>query len=269
MTISFPGAARVREVRMKKMKRRLSAMLIMLLMVGAMAIPAQAKTVQVQGGPRIEKATNLVYGNNKYYVGRVTDVKKDLWYRFQTRSTDNFYTISAKNLSVDGYVDIALTDRYEDTVYSGYMWTNSENVKNIKLKKSTYYYIHIHNESSNSGNVKISIKTRKDAIGDTKKAPRALAIGKGTSSSIDGDGDTDFIRIKPASTGYYRISVKNCSMDGYLDAYVLDSYDEQLYYAYMWKDNLKTTKIKLVKGRYYYIKLYGTTVGTYKVSVRR
>ena len=253
---------------MKKALRRTLAALVCLLLIAGTFSTAFAATLN--GGKSYGKAVKLPkFGAS--YVGKLTSNRTEMWYKFKTLSTDAFYTVTVKNLSVPDRVEVYFMDVDEEELASDYyVYKNEQMSTNIKLRNNSTYYIRIVATSSNAGNVKTTVSARKDAIGDTRRKAKALTWKKTLTGAIDGNGDSDFFKFKAPKTRVYTITVKNTSCNDRIEAYVTDKYEEELakdYYVY--KNEQMSAQIKLTKGQMYYIQVLGISgTGNYKVTVK-
>lgn len=254
------------------MKRLFSIYVIAVLMIaGVFVTPAEASTTILKGGTGIKTAKSVPWSSTKTFVTRMTTSRKHYWFKFKTCSDSRFYTISIKNCSKPGYVDYYLTDSYKDTLKHDYLWNGDSRNISIKLKASKYYYLHLVNYSGNGpGNVKFSIKSRKDSVGDTLGSAKAIAVSKTYGGTLDGSGDVDYFKFKPASSGSYSFVVKNCNYQGNMDIKVMDRYEDSLGSRTYYKGDGGTITVKLTKGNWYYVKFNGYgLIGTYKVTVKK
>lgn len=254
------------------LKRLLSIHIIVLLVIASvMVTPVQASTITTNGGTVIGSAKTLSWSAKNTFVTRMTSSRKHYWFKFKTCSSSHFYTITIKNCNKPGYVDYYLTDRNNDSIKHAYLWNGESREINIKLKNSRYYYLHLVNYSgSGPGNVKFSIKCRRDALGDTLGSAKTIALNKTYAGTLDGDGDVDFVKFKPTNSGSYKFEVKNCNYSGNMNFKVMDRYEDSLGSRTYYKGSGGTISVKLSKNEWYYVKINGYgRVGTYKVTVKK
>ncbi len=247
----------------KTIRRTLAALICMLLIVGSFST---AFAASLNGG----KAVKLPKFGTAY-VGRLTSNRRVMWYKFKTLSTEAFYTITVKNLSVPAHIEVYYMDADEEEVDSEtWLSKNSQVSVNLKLPKNRTYYIKIASTSTEAGNVKTTVSYRKDAIGDKRSKAKALTLKKTFTGSIDGNGDSDFFKFKAPKTKNYTFTVKNVSCNGHIIAYVTDKYEEELGSdTWISKNNQFDKQIKLTKGQTYYIQVIGSSgTDNYKVTVK-
>ena len=253
---------------MKKPCRKLSLLLAAVLLFSTLSTSVFAASLQ--GTAKMSSAPVMSYATD--YYGRLTDVRNSVWYKFKTKSYDAFYTVTVKNVSVPNSIHAYLTDPYQEELdrYT-YFSKNYSFESNIKLKKSRWYYINVRNAGSGSGNIKLSVKVAKDAVGDTMGTAKEISLNTSYVGSMDGREDVDWIKVKTAVSGYHRFVIKNVSVDSSIHAYVTNRYGEELdYKTYFTSNYYLDTKIKLSKQRYYYIKIVTTGgTGKYKVLVKK
>lgn len=256
----------------KMMKKLFSIHLIVLLVIASvMLTPVQASTITVKGGAEKGSAKAVSWISKNDFVTRMTASKKHYWFKFKTCSDSRFYTIKIKNCNKPGYVDYYLTDNSSASLNHGYIWKGESREINMKLKSSRYYYLHLVNYSgSDPGNVKFSIKSRKDVVGDTRGSAKLIAIGKTYTGTLDGSGDVDYIKFKPAVSGSYNFVVKNCNYKGNMNFSVMDRYEDTLGNRTYYTEKGGTITANLTKNNWYYVKINGYgRVGAYKVTVKK
>ena len=236
-----------------------------------MATPVQASTITLKGGTKIGAAQALAWGSKVDFVTKMTTSRKHYWFKFKTCSDSRFYTIKITNCNKPGYVDYYLTDSSSASLKHSYIWKGESREINMKLKNARYYYLHLVNSSgSGSGNVKFSVKSRKDVIGDTLGSAKSIALGNTYSGTLDGNGDVDYFKFKPATSGSYNFVVKNCNYKGNMNIRVMDRYEDSLGSRTYYTDKGGTITAKLTKNNWYYVKFNGYgRVGTYKVTVKK
>ena len=247
------------------------AILLLIAIIAALLFTVPVHAATLQGGRTKGTAATMKYGSAGN-VGRITDTKKSIWYKFKTQKYDAFYNITIKNLSNPGSIHVYLMDANKEEVASKqYIYKNGTMAANTKLKKGRWYYINIVNNGTGSGNVKVSVTARKDAVGDSRKYAKAITKNQNFVSSMDGSKDVDYLKIKPAKTGYYSITAKNLSSTGCIHFYFMDKYEEELAQKkYVYKNGTLQTKLKLKKNCWYYIRIEngGSGTGNYRVTVR-
>lgn len=253
---------------MKKTLRRTLAMLVCLLLIAGTFSTAFAGTLN--GGKSYGKAVKLPRLGTSY-VGKLTANRRTMWYKFKTLSTDAFYTVTVKNLSVPDHIEVYYMDANEEELKrETWLSQNNQLSVNLKLARNKMYYIKIVATSTKAGNVKTTVSARKDAIGDTRGKAKALTWKKTVTGTIDGNGDSDFFKFKAPKTRVYTITVKNASCNEHIEAYITDKYEEELAReTWISKNNQLNKEIKLKKGQMYYIQVVGSTgTGNYKVTIK-
>ena len=252
---------------MNKNTRRGLAMLLCMILIFSAWSTAMAATLQ--GGPTKGKAARISIGVE--YVGKLSNIKKTVWYKFKTTSSEGFYTVTVKNLSVPNSISAYLMDANEEELDRWvYFGKNSSFVSNVKLKTKKWYYICVDNKGTGAGNIKVSVTFKKDVEGDTLKKAKTIQRGKPYIGSLDGKKDVDYLVFKAPKTGYFTFTIKNVNVSSSISSYILDKYEEELsrknYYS---KNYSHVATLRLKKGQYYYIliKTSGGT-GNYRVTVK-
>ncbi len=140
---------------MKKTLRRTLAALVCLLLIAGTFSTAFAATLN--GGKSYGKAVKLPkFGAS--YVGKLTSNRTEMWYKFKTLSTDAFYTVTVKNLSVPDRVEVYFMDVDEEELAKDYfVYKNEQMSAQIKLTKGQMYYIQVLGISG-TGNYKVTVK---------------------------------------------------------------------------------------------------------------
>jgi len=253
---------------MKRNTRRFVAALLCVLLLVSACSTAFAATLP--GGKTKGKAAKLAKLKTDY-VGRLTDTRRDGWYKFKTQSYSAFYTVTVKNLSIPNSIHAYLMDANEEEIArKTYFGKNDSFSTNQKLKPNKWYYIHIYNNGSGTGNVKVNVAARKDAVGDTRKTAKAIKKGKAYTGSMDGNSDVDYLKFKATKNGYFTFTIKNTNVSSSIHAYITDPYEEELSRkTYFGKNSAHEVKLKLQKNKWYYIQVVTTGgEGNYKVVVK-
>ena len=251
---------------MNKNTRRGLAMLLCMILIFSTLSTAMAATLQ--GGPTKGKAARISIGVE--YVGKLSNIKKTVWYKFKATSSEGFYTVTVKNLNVPNVISAFLMDANEEELdHKTYYGKNDSFVSNQKLKKNRWYYIRVDNFYTGSGNIKVSVKFTKDGEGDTLKKAKTIQKGKPYIGSLDVKKDVDYLVFKAPKTGYYTFTIKNINVNTTMNSYILDKYEEELssktYYS---KNNSHVATLRLKKGQYYYIRINSISgTGKYKVTI--
>ena len=257
-----------------KIRSKKTVLILTMLMLCLLATTAQAAKVSKNGGTTKRKAKAVtVNTKNNTYVGKFTATKKTYWYKFTTLSFDAFYTFTPKNNSIDEAVHFYLLDKSEDELWHDYFYKNGSAVKNLKLKKKTTYYVRIENNYSGKGYAQFTLRARKDKIADVRQKATTMKVSSTMNGTMDGDGDYDWFKFKPAKTAYYTFIAKNLNADGAVNFTLCDQYEEEILRDYFYKNGEfnKVTPVKLKAGKWYYICVNnsGNYTGNYRVSVRK
>lgn len=253
--------------------KKLLALILAAVMFVTIVPPVNAEAATLNAGGTMRGATVIPAYKTNYYT-KIKYANQTRWLKFKTKSYDGFYTINLKNVSYDGGLSFYLMNSAgEEFKSSSYNYKNNEVFWNLKLKKSTWYYIKLKSSSYDGvGNVKVNLKVRKDSESDYKSGAKTVSLRTTYIGHMDGEGDTDWFRFKAPTSGRYTFIMKNLSIDASVHFWVMNVYEEELAsYNYMYKNNVGNPVISLSKGRYYYVKIScnSSKCGNYKIRIQK
>lgn len=232
------------------------------------SLPTNVNAATLNGGS-VKKNAVTISKLATTYSTKFTKSQKRKWYKFKTKNYHAGYRVTVKNVSLEE-MWITLYDSSGNEIdYNSYWKGKSFDVMH-KLKKNKWYYLEIENTCSTAGTVSFSVSVRKDAIRDCKANAKALLRNQTFRSSLEGEGDYDYFKFKPSATGYYTFDFFN--IGGYSkDILITDSKNNDLDYDFFVRANKHfKSKRKLIKGRWYYIKISPCSAdgGYYSVTIR-
>lgn len=266
---------------MKMFKRMISLVLALsiILSLNPAVAKADSSYSMITPGYSVESAA-VVPTDGKDYVASIDSAEtENLYFMFDVpQNAETFYTITYKNLSVDGYTSFAIESTAGEVLFKSndYMRVSDSYVLSRKLEGGCYI-LKVHNREGKTGNVKVNVATRKDKIGDDQASAATIKVGTAVTGSLDGYHDNDYYKFVAPAKGTYEFYGKNLSIDewGYFGVY--SSSEEEMYSCnYMNKNNEGSCAIKCEKGDVYYLRYayhnHGSdvpAVGNYKVYVKK
>lgn len=252
--------------------------LSMMLSLNPVVTKADSTYSMITPGYSAESAASVPVDGKDYVANIESGTTEDLYFMFDVpQDAQTFYTITYKNLSVNGRTSFAIESTAGEVIESkDYLRSSDFYVYNRKLEAGRYI-LRVHNGDGKTGNVKVNVAGRKDKIGDDQANATAIKVGTAVTGSLDGYHDNDYYKFVAPAKGTYEFYGKNLSIDewGYFGVY--SSSEEQMYYCnYMNKNNEGSCAIKCQKGDVYYLRYayhnYGSdvpAVGNYKVYVKK
>ena len=252
------------------MKRKMMALCLVFSMLASCILPNSAYASETTVA---EDTVNVItLGETK--VGTISTAGEVLEYYFTTTSSDSYYTITASNLSINGYkFNAVLYDSFDNQVWSvSDVNVNKSSSYNGKLKQNETYRFTFSASDSYTGNFSILITEEVDDLPDTRAEAKTVALGETVYHSIDGGGDEDWFKFTTSNRySYYEIISKNVSINGYNYNFRLYKYDEQrlINHTDIAMNKSKTTYYMLDPGTTYYIKCTasGNYTGNYSFTI--
>ena len=192
------------------------------------------------------------------------------YYTFKTaKNANTYYTLTYKNISVEGSTDIYLSDATGEKVWQGrFAAKNDTRTVNMKLKSDMTYYVQVTGSSWTSADYKISTATREDLQGDSEETPVWLSKDKMVDAAIDGEGDQDYFRFTAPSAGSYIFYTQGKGEKG-VDVKVINDKGEELYKNAYYKDEYTNKVFTLERGQTVYIVAEGSEVSPYRLKVEK
>lgn len=274
------------------MKRTLSIILSLVLMIGAIAFSNTvvcAETIVVSGGNNKSSAVDINY-SVQYGVSLAESGTK--YFKFKTCDTDNYwYNISAQDISVgnnNGHSGIAvrICDSFDEEFAYADSFNSSIGVGGAKLEKNTIYYIAVF--GCRAGNIKFKIDAVYDPYGETKEEAAAIDLGQeyqetiATPSGISENraedkksGDVDYVKFNTGSFSKIKLTLTNGNVRYYNSYFegicvvIYDSFGKSYCYMEVRPDSQGTADIELEKNTTYYGKFFATSdgYGDYKFKI--
>ena len=263
------------------MKKRIIASFISFAMCISLLSPAAVhaadtadnKEVQVENEAK-EKAVSGSMSIGTTAEGSLTTVGEIQTYSFTTSSEDSFYTITAKNISIDGYGFYAeLYDSYDNLVWEAANKSKgSSGTTCLKLKQNEQYHFTCYATNKLTGNFSLLVTEQVDDLPDSRAEAKEFKLGETVTQTLDGANDVEWFKFTTSDVyAFYQVTCKNLSIDGY--GYYFELYDYNMEriidHLNLYKNNSKTTNYKLDPGTTYYIKCYASNklTGNYSFSV--
>lgn len=192
------------------------------------------------------------------------------YYTFKTaKNANTYYTLTYKNISVEGSTDIYLSDATGEKVWQGrFAAKNDTRTVNMKLKSDMTYYVQVTGSSWTSADYKISTAIREDLQGDSEETPVWLSKDKMVDAAIDGEGDQDYFRFTAPSAGRYIFYTQGKGEKG-VDVKVINDKGEELYKNAYYKDEYTNKVFTLERGQTVYIVAEGSEVSPYRLKVEK
>lgn len=252
--------------------------LSMMLSLNSTVTKADSAYTKITPGSSADSAAFVPVDGKDYVANIESGTMEDLYFMFDVpQNAQTFYTITYKNLSVNGCTSFAIESTAGEVIKSkGYLRSSDSYVYNRKLEAGRYI-LRVHNGDGKTGNVKVNVAGRKDKIGDDQANATAIKAGTAVAGSLDGRDDNDYYKFVAPAKGTYEFYGKNLSINewGYFGVY--SSSEEQIYKCgYMNKNNEGSCAIKCQKGDVYYLQYayhnHGSDVpaiGNYKVYVKK
>lgn len=266
---------------MKMFKRMICLVLALSMMLSLNPVVTKADSTysMIAPGYSADSAVSVPVDGMDYVANIEAGTTENLYFMFDVpQNAQTFYTITYKNLSVNGYTVFYIESTAGEVLFksSDYLGSSDSYVVNRKLDAGRYI-LRVYNRQGKTGNVKVNVATRKDKIGDDQASAAAIKVGTAVTGSLDGYHDNDYYKFVAPAKGTYEFYGKNLSIGewGYFGVY--SSSEEQMYYcSYMNKNNEGSCAIKCEKGDVYYLRYtyhnYGSdvpAVGNYKVYVKK
>lgn len=265
---------------MEMFKRMICLMLALSMMLSLNPVVTKADSTysMITPGYSAEGAATVPVDGKDYVAGIESGSTENLYFMFDVpQDAQTFYTITYKNLSVNGYTSFTIESTAGEVITSkDYLRSSDSYVYNRKLEAGRYI-LRVHNGDGKTGNVKVNVAGRKDKIGDDQANATAIKVGTAVTGSLDGYDDNDYYKFVAPAKGTYEFYGKNLSINewGYFGVY--SSSEEQIYNrGYMNKNNEGSCAIKCQKGDVYYLQYayhnHGSgvpAIGNYKVYVKK
>lgn len=223
-------------------------------------------------------APAIVPVDGKDYVATIDSEDTEyLYFAFDVpQGSNSFYTVTYKNLSVEGDTEYTIETAVGEVLYSDrYVYKSESYTKNRKFEPGRYI-LKVYNYKKKTGNIKVSVARRDDKVGDDMAHAQAIKLGTSITGSLDGYCDNDYYRFEAPANGTYEFYGKNLTMSTDCRFVVYSSSEEQMYEEkYMYKNEDGSCAIKCAKGDVYYLQYSYNycgeepIIGKYKVCVKK
>jgi len=226
-----------------------------------------------------DAATKISFGEPQVYTIENAGDKINL--NFSTTSNDAFYRIMVKNLSVNDNLCMSLTDKYDEEIskydYWAYLGKGVEKYVDLKLNKNEKFNLSFWANGNNEcGNIKISISEIVDDVKDGKSEGKFVALNQGNIHTIDAANDTDAFKFNTTNNNsFYRVVLKNSSINDNICMSITDKYDEELgkydCWSYLGKGVEKFIDLKLNPNETYFVSVWANgkeQTGNYELTVK-
>jgi len=195
------------------------------------------------------------------------------WYKFTTTGKNSFYRVKLKNVGIDAYCYAVLYN--SNGTQETYLLANKGivDLEDIKIPTKGTYYLQVYSSSySKLGKYQIGVHQRVDDANDTKSGSKTLALGKAFNGAINAQEDVDWFKFKTTSTGKYRATLRNISIDSNCWAIVYTSDGTAKTYVLSGEGEVDYYDFKLTGNKTYYVKVYASSykeTGKYRLLVNK
>lgn len=263
-----------------KMFRRLTCLVLALSMILSMnpvVTKADSTYTMITPGYSVESAATVPVDGHDYVATIDSTETEDLYFAFDVPADSNgFYTVTYKNLSVDGDTDYSIETPVGEILYRDkYVYKSEEYKINRKLEPGCYI-LHVNTKQKKTGNIKVNVARRADTVGDDQANAKAIKLGTAVTGTLDGYDDSDYYKFVAPAKGTYEFYGKNLTMGTDCRFTVYSSSEEQMFTEkYMYKNEYASCAIKCAKGDVYYLQFaynYASNdpiIGKYKVCVKK
>ncbi len=266
---------------MKGIWKKLILVLCAVLIMGTLSTPVLAGDASVTGGA--SRAAAKAICKNKNYVTTIRSSQTYSIFKFKTYSYRAHYEMRLYNVSVARPINVYL--RGTDGVDAG----TASGTKNLvkgddccvhtakkSLKASSWYYIIIKNSNRRAGRIRFRVNVAKDLEGNTMSVAKRVTVSKNYYGTHTFPLDQDYFAFKPATSGNYRVVVKNTSDECWIRSSVMNGSGSILkkkdYYS---PGKYMSVVVSLLKTRTYYIHVqsgneeWTDSDGSYKIFIQK
>lgn len=203
---------------------------------------------------------------------------ENLYFAFEVpQNAETYYTITYKNLSVNGWTGFYIESVVGEVLYDGDYWMDASRgyALNRKLEAGRYI-LRVYNREGKTGNIKVNVAARKDKVGNDQPNAAGIKAGATVTGSLDGYCDKDYYKFVAPSKGIYEFYGKNLSIDTDCRFAVYSSSEEEMGNKdWLSKNNQGSCALKCEKGDVYYLSMGyhweadNPAVGNYKIYVKK
>lgn len=275
---------------MKSIRRKLSLLLAVIIIMGTMVMPVAASGTAVAGGSTQARATALQIHREYVHTLRSSN-SGAVWFKFKTMNYYANYGLlidchrSARdNRPLTRNISAALKRANGSTISADSDKSTPLFTIFYNLAPNSWYYLVFKNPNRVSGIINIDISCSKDEDRNSIATAKALKNERTYKCSMcPSSFDKDFYKFVPAQTGTYKVIVQATDTYGsmeYLEAAFLRSGDHRVVEKKYLKANRAAmiSTWRLTRGRTYYIRVIGHSVydymgddgdGLYKVRISK
>ena len=201
---------------MKMFKRMICLVLALSMMLSLNPVVTKADSTysMIAPGYSADSAVSVPVDGMDYVANIEAGTTENLYFMFDVpQNAQTFYTITYKNLSVNGYTVFYIESTAGEVLFksSDYLGSSDSYVVNRKLDAGRYI-LRVYNRQGKTGNVKVNVATRKDKIGDDQASAAAIKVGTAVTGSLDGYHDNDYYKFVAPAKGTYEFYGKNLSI---------------------------------------------------------
>lgn len=263
-----------------KMFRRLTGLVLalgMILSLNPVVTKADSTYTMITPGYSVESAAPVPVDGHDYVATIDSADTEDLYFAFDVPTDSNsFYTITYKNLSVEGDTDYSIETAVGEVLYYDHYVYKSEGYKINKKLEPGRYVLHVNNNQKKTGNIKVNVARRADTVGDNQANAKTIKLGAVVTGTLDGYADSDYYKFVAPAKGTYEFYGKNLTMNTLCRFTVYSSSEEEMFTEnYVYRNEDASCAIKCAKGEVYYLQCtynYADNdpiIGKYKVCVKK
>lgn len=238
---------------------------------------ADSTYTRIMPGYTSDLATTIPVDGTDYVATFESGDIENMYFSFEVpESSDNFYSIYYKNLSVDCRTSFTIESSVGEVIHEcSYLRASDGCYYNKKLPSGTYI-LKVHQGNSKKENIKINVSSRKDDVGDSWESAKKIVEGKTLQGSLDGAYDNDYYKFVVPENGTYEIYAKNLSIASKTYFGVYSSSEELMGdRTYIGKNEDGYIHLKCTKGDVYYLRYcyqysdyQESDFGNYKIYVK-
>lgn len=242
-------------------------------MLMALMLPAALLTTAFAETGIAAQAETIVLGET--FTDSISGAGEVKDYYFTTTSNDSYYSMTTKNISMNGYGFYTnVYDSYDNLIWnSSNLYANNSSYTSLKLEPNETYRVECYATNKLTGNFSFLVEETVDDWPNSKGEAKAVSIGETAEYTLDGWNDVEWFKFTTSDVyAYYEISSKNVSIPGYGYYFELYDYEEALILSHnnLQENRSEVSYYKLDPGTTYYVKCYATNklTGNYSFSVK-
>lgn len=190
---------------MKMFQRVMSFALALCMMLSLTPAVAKADSTYSMITPGLSAdAPAVVPADGKDYVAKIDSGDTEyLYFSFEVTNANSFYTVTYKNLSVEGRTEYTLETTAGEVLYQNNFVNKSDAYIRIRKFEQGQYILKVHNYDKKTGNIKVNVASRADKAGDDMEQAQAIKLGTPVAGTLDGYCDNDYYKFVAPAKGTY------------------------------------------------------------------